>query len=129
MAERKIGGNSLTESKTILETTVKAASSKRAENIIALDMENVSLLADYFVIMSANSNRQVAAIADEIVDQNEKNGVSGRHVEGQRAAEWILIDLGDVIVNVFQTDQRKFYNLEKLWSQANPVDVQKWVEA
>lgn len=129
MAERKIGGNSLTESKTILETTVKAASSKRAENIIALDMENVSLLADYFVIMSANSNRQVAAIADEIVDQNEKNGVSVRHVEGQRAAEWILIDLGDVIVNVFQTDQRKFYNLEKLWSQANLVDVQKWVEA
>ncbi|WP_192868912.1 ribosome silencing factor [Pediococcus damnosus] len=118
----------MTESKDILETTVKAADSKRAENIVALDMENVSLLADYFVIMSADSNRQVDAIADEIVDQNEKAGVSIRHVEGQRAAEWILIDLGDVIVNVFQTDQRKYYNLEKLWSEATPVDVKPWIE-
>ncbi|PIO84698.1 ribosome silencing factor [Pediococcus damnosus] len=129
MAECNLGGNSVTESKDILETTVKAADSKRAENIVALDMENVSLLADYFVIMSADSNRQVDAIADEIVDQNEKAGVSIRHVEGQRAAEWILIDLGDVIVNVFQTDQRKYYNLEKLWSEATPVDVKPWIEA
>lgn len=129
MAECNLGGNSVTESKGILETTVKAADSKRAENIVALDMENVSLLADYFVIMSADSNRQVDAIADEIVDQNEKAGVSIRHVEGQRAAEWILIDLGDVIVNVFQTDQRKYYNLEKLWSEATPVDVKPWIEA
>ncbi|PIO81746.1 ribosome silencing factor [Pediococcus damnosus] len=128
MAECNLGGNSVTESKDILETTVKAADSKRAENIVALDMENVSLLADYFVIMSADSNRQVDAIADEIVDQNEKAGVSIRHVEGQRAAEWILIDLGDVIVNVFQTDQRKYYNLEKLWSEATPVDVKPWIE-
>ncbi|PJE48729.1 ribosome silencing factor [Pediococcus damnosus] len=129
MAECNLGENSVTESKDILETTVKAADSKRAENIVALDMENVSLLADYFVIMSADSNRQVDAIADEIVDQNEKAGVSIRHVEGQRAAEWILIDLGDVIVNVFQTDQRKYYNLEKLWSEATPVDVKPWIEA
>ncbi|GAB5053161.1 ribosome silencing factor [Pediococcus ethanolidurans] len=117
------------ESKTILETTVKAADGKRAENIIALDMENVSLLADYFVIMSADSKRQVAAIADEIIDQNEKSGVTIRHVEGQRASEWILVDLGDVVVNIFQTDQRKFYNLEKLWSEAKVVDVKDWVEA
>ncbi|AVK99761.1 ribosome silencing factor [Pediococcus inopinatus] len=129
MAKCHLGGNSVTESKEILETTVKAADSKRAENIVALDMENVSLLADYFVIMNADSNRQVDAIADEIIDQNEKAGVTIRHTEGQRAAEWILIDLGDVIVNVFQTDQRKYYNLEKLWSEATSVDVKPWLEA
>lgn len=117
------------DSKAILETTVKAADGKRAENIVALDMEKVSLLADYFVIMNADSKRQVDAIADEIIEQNEKNGVEIHHVEGQRAAEWVLIDLGDVVVNVFQTDQRKFYNLEKLWSEADVVEIEQWVEA
>ncbi|GEL14265.1 ribosome silencing factor [Pediococcus cellicola] len=119
----------MTESKTILETTVKAADGKRAEKIVALDMEKVSLLADYFVIMSADSSRQVDAIADAIIEANEKDKTEIRHVEGQRAAQWVLIDLGDVVVNVFQTDQRKFYNLEKLWSQADPVDIHQWVEA
>ncbi|MFC6206204.1 MULTISPECIES: ribosome silencing factor [Levilactobacillus] len=117
------------ESKQILEIAVKAAENKRAEELTALDMTKVSLLADYFLIMEANSTRQVQAIADEITDQMAANNVEVRDVEGKDAASWILIDLGDVVVHVFQKDQRSHYNLEKLWSDAPTMDLGEWVEA
>ncbi|KRN01585.1 Iojap family protein [Levilactobacillus senmaizukei DSM 21775 = NBRC 103853] len=117
------------DSKAILEIAVKAADSKRAEDLIALDMTKVSLMADYFLIMEAGSNRQVQAIADEITDQMAVNGVDIKDVEGKDGATWILIDLGDVIVHVFQKEQRAHYNLEKLWSSAPEVDLHQWVEA
>ncbi|HIW71035.1 MAG TPA: ribosome silencing factor [Candidatus Levilactobacillus faecigallinarum] len=117
------------ESKTLLEIAVKAAESKRAEEITALDMQKISLMADYFLIMEANSQRQVKAIADEIIDKAAENDVEIRDVEGKDGANWILIDLGDVIVHVFQKEQRSHYNLEKLWSDAPTVDLSAWVEA
>lgn len=117
------------ESKEILEIAVKAAENKRAEYLTALDMTKVSLMADYFLIMEANSSRQIQAIADEITDQMAANGVKMRDVEGKNEANWILIDLGDVVVHVFQKEQRSHYNLEKLWSDAPTVDLGQWVEA
>lgn len=117
------------ESKEILELAVKAADSKRAEDIMALDVSQVSIMADYFVIMDANSKRQVQAIAEIVVEQAHKNNVVVKSVEGKQAANWILVDLGDVIVHVFQKDQRQFYNLEKLWSQAPLVPIDQWTEA
>lgn len=117
------------ESKEILEIAVKAAENKRAEDLTALDMTKVSLMADYFLIMEANSSRQIQAIADEITDQMAANGVKIRDVEGKNEANWILIDLGDVVVHVFQKEQRSHYNLEKMWSDAPTVDLGQWVEA
>lgn len=117
------------ESKEILELAVKAADSKRAEEIIALDVSEVSVMADYFVIMDANSKRQVQAIAEAVVEQAHKNDIVIKSVEGKQAGNWVLVDLGDVIVHVFQKDQRQFYNLEKLWSQAPMVNIDQWVEA
>lgn len=117
------------ESKAVLEIAVKAAESKRAENLVALDMQKVSLMADYFLIMEANSTRQVKAIADEINDKMAENHVTIRDVEGKSDASWILLDLGDVVVHVFQKEQRAHYNLEKLWSDAPLVDLSAWVEA
>lgn len=115
-------------SKEKLEVIVKAADSKRAHNIVALNVHEVSLMADYFVIMDAASNRQVKSIADEVADQAEEAGISVKEVEGKDTANWILLDLGDVIVHVFQEDEREYYNLEKLWSDANSVDVSEWVK-
>ncbi|MDT6980861.1 ribosome silencing factor [Levilactobacillus zymae] len=117
------------ESKALLEIAVKAAESKRAENIVALDMQKVSLMADYFLIMEANSSRQVKAIADEINDKLAENGATVRDIEGKNDASWILLDLGDVVIHVFQKEQRAHYNLEKLWSDAPLVDLSAWVEA
>lgn len=116
------------DSKELLETVVKAADSKRAEEIVALDVANVSLLADYFVIMQANSERQVKAIADEIEEKVAAAGVQVRDIEGKNAANWVLLDFGDVVVHVFRTKTRQFYNLEKLWAEAPLVDVSDWVK-
>ena len=110
-----------------LELVVKAADGKRAENTIALNVREISTLADYFVITSADSNRQVSAIADAIIEKAKENNIDIRRIEGQKQADWILIDLGNVVVNVFQTDQRKYYNLEKLWAKAENVDLTDWI--
>ncbi|EPX3593145.1 ribosome silencing factor [Enterococcus faecalis] len=112
----------------MLEIAVKAADSKRAEEIVALDVRDISLLADYFLICQANSERQINAIVDEINEQGAKNQVEVKRVEGKEGGKWILIDLGDVIVHVFQSSERAFYNLEKLWSDAPMVDLSAWVD-
>ncbi|MCS8587339.1 ribosome silencing factor [Leuconostoc citreum] len=108
---------------TVLETAVKAIDGKKANNIVALDMRNVSLMADYFVIADAASNRQVQAIVTEVKDKVQAAGGEVKLIEGFQSADWVLVDLGDVIVHVFSTEQRDFYNLERLWHDASYVDL------
>ena len=109
--------------KTVLETAIKAVDDKKANNIVALDMQQVSLMADYFVIADAASNRQVQAIVTEVKDKIQEAGGEVKLIEGFQAADWVLIDLGDVIVHVFSTEQRDFYNFERLWHDAPYVDI------
>lgn len=111
----------------LLETIVKAADDKRAEDIVALDMAGVSLLADYFVIMNGNSERQVQAIVEGIEDTVMAAGGNQPRIEGQKGSRWLLMDFNDIVVHVFVPEEREFYNLEKLWSDAPLVDVQQWV--
>ncbi|MGO3489426.1 MAG: ribosome silencing factor [Leuconostoc carnosum] len=112
-----------------LEIAVKAIDSKKANNIIAMDMHKVSLMADYFVIADATSNRQVQAIVTEVKDKIQEAGGDIKLIEGFQTADWVLIDLGDVIVHVFSTEQRDFYNLERLWHDAPYVDLTKLLVA
>ncbi|MCV2499521.1 ribosome silencing factor [Melissococcus plutonius] len=112
----------------MLEIAVKAADSKKAQNIVALDVRKISFLADYFVICQASNERQINAIVDEVVEQEEKNQVEIKRIEGKDSKKWILIDLGDVVVHVFQDSEREFYNLEKLWSDAPSVDLDGWLK-
>lgn len=79
------------------------------------------------MICSANSERQINAIVEEIIEQEEKAAFDVRRVEGKDGGKWVLIDLGDVIVHVFNTSEREFYNLEKLWSDAPLVNINEWV--
>ncbi|WP_409270730.1 ribosome silencing factor [Neobacillus sp. SCS-31] len=102
----------------LLEIAVKAADDKRAEDILALNMKGISLIADYFIICHGNSDKQVQAIAREIKEKAEENGFSVRRMEGFDEAKWILIDLGDVVTHVFHRDERTYYNLERLWGDA-----------
>ena len=115
-------------SQELLELVVRAADSKRAEDIVALDVQNISLLADYFVIMQAGSERQVKAVTEAIVEKVHEAKEDIKSVEGKDGANWILLDLGDVIVHVFKEETRQFYNLEKLWSDAPLVDIEEWVK-
>lgn len=112
----------------MLEIAVKAADSKRAEDIIVLDVSEISLLADYFMICSANSERQINAIVDEVIDKEEEAKIDVKRVEGKEGGKWVLIDLGDVIVHVFHNSERTFYNLEKLWADAPLVSITEWID-
>jgi len=107
----------------LLLTAVKAADDKKAEDIVVLNMQGISLIADYFVICHANSDKQVQAIVKEIKDQVDEKGFTVRRLEGYEQARWVLVDLGDVVVHVFHRDERNYYNLERLWGDAPKEDV------
>lgn len=109
---------------SILQLAVQAMDDKRAENIVALNMKGVSLIADYFVICHGNSDKQVQAIADEVKDVAQEQGVEIKRLEGFDQARWVLIDLGDIVVHVFHKDERLYYNLEKLWGDAPVVQLE-----
>ncbi|AOT56832.1 ribosome silencing factor [Weissella soli] len=112
----------------MLEVAVKAADQKRAEDIVALDIHEISLLADAFVILDAPTNRQVVAIADEIEDKMAEAGYPLIKHEGRREGEWVLMNFGDVIVHIFKKDTRSFYNLEKLWgAEGKDIDIENWI--
>ncbi|MGX9135345.1 ribosome silencing factor [Rummeliibacillus sp. JY-2-4R] len=104
--------------KPLLDIAFKAADDKRAENIVVLNMQGVSLLADYFLICHGNSDRQAQAIAREIADVAHKEGYEVKRIEGFDTARWILVDLGDVVCHIFHKDERQYYNLERLWADA-----------
>lgn len=108
---------------SILKVAADACDDKRAEEIIALNMQGISLVADYFLICHGNSDKQVQAIAREVKDQAEEHGIPVKRMEGFDEARWILIDLGDVVAHVFHKDERGYYNLEKLWGDAPQEDL------
>jgi ribosome-associated protein len=110
-----------------LEVAVRAADAKRAEDLVALDIHEISLVADAFLIMSAPTNRQVLAIVDEIEDKMAEAGYELVKHEGRREGEWVLMNFGDVIVHVFKSEDRQFYNLEKLWGSAPEIDLADWI--
>ncbi|MFJ7737897.1 ribosome silencing factor [Lysinibacillus sp. NPDC097287] len=108
---------------TLLQAAYKAIDDKHGEDIVVLNMEGISLLADYFIIAHGNSDRQVQAIARELQDVAVKEGHEIRRVEGFDGARWILVDLGDVVAHVFHKDERSYYNLERLWGDAPQLDI------
>ncbi|RDI44036.1 ribosome silencing factor [Falsibacillus pallidus] len=108
----------------LLYAAVKAADDKRAEDIVALNMQGISLLSDYFVICHGNSDKQVQAIAREIKEKAEELGYEVKKMEGFNEARWVLVDLGDVVAHVFHHEERSYYNLERLWGDAPVVDFQ-----
>ncbi|MBM6619227.1 ribosome silencing factor [Bacillus suaedaesalsae] len=113
----------MTEKETLV-IAAKAADDKKAENIIALNMKGISLVADYFLICHGNSDKQVQAIAREMKAKAEENQIHVKRMEGFEEARWILVDMGDVIAHVFHKDERSYYNLERLWGDAPIEDIQ-----
>ena len=99
-----------------------AIDDKLGQDIAILNIGKVSSLCDYFVITSASSSRQVKAIADSVEDAMTELGIEPRGKEGREMQNWILLDYGDVMVHVFDEENRGFYNLEKLWKDAPYLD-------
>lgn len=109
----------------VLDFVEKAISDRHGEDTEAYDMRGVSILADFYVITSAGSNRQLHAIANSIVEEAHENNYTNYRIEGTRDSNWLLIDLGDVVVNIFTKDAREFYNLEKLWANGKQLEVKE----
>lgn len=108
------------------EIALKAASvllKKKALDVVIIDISEKSSFADYFVIASGGSERQVGTLVDEIEDQFAKEGILTKSVEGKKNSGWILMDFGDVIVNIFTVEQRERYNIEKVWSDCSFITI------
>ncbi len=102
---------------------VNAALGKKAKDIIILNMRKVSSFADYSVICSGNSDRQVQSIAQAVEENMKKNGFLPLGIEGEKTARWILMDYADIIVHVFYEPIRDFYDIERLWSDAPKMEI------
>lgn len=98
-----------------LEILLKSLEDTKAEDIVAIDIQGKSSLADYMVIASANSQRHVSSIADHLLRIWKDSGQGFARVEGLSGGDWILIDTGDIIIHLFRPEIRLFYNLEKIW--------------
>jgi ribosome-associated protein len=93
----------------------------KAEDIVSIDIQSKSSLGDYMVVASGRSHRHVAAVADHLIKALKEAGLGQARIEGMPAADWVLVDSGDVIVHVFRPEVREFYNIEKMW-QAPDLD-------
>lgn len=116
------------KSETLLEAIVRGADDRLAKDIVALDVANVTPIADYFVMMSGRNDRQVKAIVEAVEEAIEENGFEVKGIEGKDGNRWILVDAYDVVVHVFTEDERGFYNLEKMWAEAPMVNVEAWID-
>src|ERR1044071_2597080 len=102
---------------------LRAASDKKALNMVVLDLREIASFTDYFIIASGTNVRQVQAIADEVSEQLKKQGTRAARIEGYKTAEWVLVDYGDFIVHVFEDKARQFYDLDRLWRDAKRVTL------
>ena len=111
------------DSKILALKLAEFALTKKAEDIKILDLRKITTIADFFVICTANSEPQVKAVADAILEGAKKDGETVWHKEGTNMRSWVLLDFVDVVVHVFLKDTRSFYSLEKLWGDAQITEV------
>lgn len=110
----------------ILENAVKILDSKKGMDIIALKITELTTVADYFVMVTGTSSTHIRALAEELEDALSRLGVNPDHIEG-KSTGWILLDYTSVVVHVFTKADRELFNLEKLWGDAQEVDISAWV--
>lgn len=106
----------------ITRLCAQAADDRKAEEIIALDLREISTVADFFVIASGSSEPHLKAIRNHIEETLKKNGVAPRGIDGFPMSQWVVMDYFDVLVHVFSKDRREFYSLERLWGDAKRVE-------
>ena len=104
--------------KIILDTL----ESNKALNIISIDLKNKSSMADYMIIASGTSSRHIQALSEQVLEKLRTNGVKNSKIEGKESLDWKLVDGIDLIVHIFNPDKRKFYELEKIWSELIPKE-------
>lgn len=121
-ASRKAKAKPEAKDASLLGAIMASLDDAKAEEVIALDLNGQSSLADHMVVATGRSDRHVGAVAHQLVDALKLKGLSGVRVEGLEACEWVVVDAGDVIVHIFKPDARAFYNIERLWGVDRPKE-------
>ena len=109
------------QSKMMLKLIYQALEDKKGEDIVMIDISQVSVLADYFVICSAGNDSQIQALVDNVDEKMHENGYQIRQQEGRNSGTWVLLDYGDVIVHIFERENRSVYNLERIWNDGRRI--------
>lgn len=108
-------------SKEAAKIVVDAMEEKKAEDIQIIEISEISIIADYFIIANGSNNNQVHAISDRVEELLAKKEIHPRQIEGYEHANWVLMDYGDVIVHIFDKENRLFYNLERIWRDGKRI--------
>ncbi len=111
-------------SKKMAKLAVEALEDRKGEDIKVLDISEVSTLADYFLIAAGTNRNQVQALADSVQEKLGRAGYNTKNVEGYDFANWILLDFGDIIVHVFDSENRLFYDLERIWRDGKQISTE-----
>ena len=103
---------------------ITALEDKKAENIRVIDISQVSVIADYFIIAGGNNRSQIQALCDHVEQTLGRAGMPVKQIEGYDTANWVLLDFGDVIVHIFDRENRLLYDLERIWRDGKPVTLE-----
>ena len=114
-----------TNSKEIVKIAVEAIKDKKASDVKILDISKISVIADYFIIADGNNGNQIQAIVDNIQEKLHEAGVKEPRVEGYNTATWILLDYNDVIIHIFNKEDRLFYDLDRIWRDGKEINIEE----
>ena len=118
----------MNQAKEMARIAYDALSDKKGEDIKIIDITGVSVLADYFIIANGNSDSQVNALVDNVEEELHKAGYHLKQREGRANSSWILLDFGDIIVHVFDKENRLFYDLERIWKDGRDISIGELAE-
>jgi len=113
----------MADAKEMVKAAYQALDSKKGENIKIIDISNVSVMADYFIIANGSNRNQVQALVDQVQEELLKLGQEPAQIEGYRTGSWILMDYKDIIVHVFSKEDRLFYDLERIWRDGTDIEI------
>lgn len=108
--------------KEMAQLAILALEDKKAEDVRVIDISEVSVIADYFIIASGSNRSQIQALSDAVEEKLGRAGYPAKQIEGYEGAAWVLLDFGDIIVHVFDKENRLFYDLERIWRDGKVID-------
>lgn len=113
------------ECRSMTKKLYEVLDSKKAEDIKVIDIGQISVIADYFIIANAGNQHQMQALMDAVDEMMYKNGIQAKQVEGNKGSTWVLMDYGDIIVHLFSRDDRLFYDLERIWQDGTEINPEE----
>lgn len=114
----------MNRAKEMAALAYKALDEKKAIDLKIIDIHEVSVMADYFIITSGSNPNQVRALMDNVDETMGRAGYSAKHVEGTRSSSWVLMDYGDLIIHIFDEENRLFYDLERIWRDGKAIGIE-----